>query len=200
MLKMLRPEIALSVAGGVHRPQTAEELFSSALNTEHYLKSINQQNQALTANKNPSQSENQKPPNNNPHWKKNHNGKRKPWNKSAGGSQGKKPRYPPCANCGKMHLGTCLLGLKRCFICGKEGHFARGCPTAAKAPQQQYIQHQGAPPQLHQMQAAIDGTHICQGQLEVPPATTNARVFSLTKEDVATASTVVTDMICHCKD
>ena len=43
MLKMLRPEIVLNVAGGINRPQTAEELISSALITEHYLNSINKQ-------------------------------------------------------------------------------------------------------------------------------------------------------------
>ena len=40
MLKMLRPEIAMNVAGGVHRPQTTEELVNSALTTEHYQNNI----------------------------------------------------------------------------------------------------------------------------------------------------------------
>ena len=47
MLKMLRPEIARNVAGGIHRPQTTEELVSSALTTEHYQNSIKQQKQVL---------------------------------------------------------------------------------------------------------------------------------------------------------
>ena len=42
MLKMLKPEIALNVDGGINRPQTTEELISSALITEHYLNSIKQ--------------------------------------------------------------------------------------------------------------------------------------------------------------
>ena len=48
---------------------------------------------------------------------------------------------------------------------------------------------------LHQMQDALDGPHISQGRLEAPPATTNARIYALTREDVANALTVVTGQI-----
>ena len=51
MLKMLRPEIALNVAGGINRPQTTEELISGALITQHYMNSIKQQKPVLMENK-----------------------------------------------------------------------------------------------------------------------------------------------------
>ena len=60
MLKMLRPEIAMNVAGGINRPQTAEELISSALITEHYLNSIKQQKPVLIENKSQGSSGTQK--------------------------------------------------------------------------------------------------------------------------------------------
>ncbi|XP_074562798.1 uncharacterized protein LOC141819374, partial [Curcuma longa] len=83
-----------------------------------------------------------------------------------------------------MHRGECRVGTNKCFTCGKEGHKAYACPnkipgiiSAATAT------------------AALEGPHISQGRLEAPPVMTNARVFSITKEDVANASTVVTGQI-----
>ncbi|XP_074559868.1 uncharacterized protein LOC141815899 [Curcuma longa] len=189
MLKMLRPEIAMNVAGGVNKPQTTEELFSSALVTEHYLNSIKQQKKTPTENK----TENKN------HSNGGHNRKdKKKWNNSKGGSANKKPKYTPCTKCGKPHPGECRLGTNKCFTCGVEGHKAQACPTKSQAssqqPQQQ-LQYQKAPAQLHYMQAALEGPQISQGRLEAPPVMTNARVFSITREDVANASTVVTGQI-----
>ncbi|XP_074562799.1 uncharacterized protein LOC141819378 [Curcuma longa] len=48
MLRMLRPEIAMNVAGGVVKPQTTEELISGALATEHYRNSMRKQKKPLT--------------------------------------------------------------------------------------------------------------------------------------------------------
>ena len=84
MLRMLRPEIALNVASGVHRPQTAEELISSALITEHYLNNIKLQKPAPVENKGQSSSGSQKR-----EWKGNEKGKKKQWNNSKGSSSNK---------------------------------------------------------------------------------------------------------------
>ncbi|XP_074560800.1 uncharacterized protein LOC141816986 [Curcuma longa] len=190
MLRMLRPEIAMNVAGGVTKPQTTEELISGALATEHYLNGIKKQKKAPTEVK----TENKNQPTGN------HNRKdKKRWNKSKGGPANKKPKLNPCAKCGKNHPGECRLGTNKCFICGKEGHKAHACPTKSQKSQassqqpQQQLQYQKAPAQLHYMPAVLEGPQISQGRLEAPPAMTNARVFSITREDVANASTVVTD-------
>ncbi|XP_074579526.1 uncharacterized protein LOC141836013 [Curcuma longa] len=196
MLKMLRPEIALNVASGVHRPQTSEELVSSALITEHYLNSMQQQKSAIVDSKGQGSSGTQKPQGHNSNWKGKNQGKRKQWNNPKGEPANKQAKYPTCSTCGRQHLGVCRKGTRGCYNCGQEGHMAKHCPTKNSLPTPQPTQYGGKPAQLHQMQAALDGPHISQGRLEAPSATTNARVFSLTREDVANASTVVTGQIC----
>ena len=34
-----------------------------------------------------------------------------------------------CEKCGGNHPGECKTGKNLCFNCGKEGHFAKRCPT-----------------------------------------------------------------------
>ena len=120
---------------------------------------------------------------------------RKQWNNTKGGPANKQTKYPQCATCGKMHSGVCFLNTRKCYNCRKEGHLARNCPTQSQALPLQNSQNMSTPAQLHQMQAATEGTSISQGRLEAPPTMTNARVYSLTKEDVANASTVVTGQL-----
>ncbi|XP_074562797.1 uncharacterized protein LOC141819370, partial [Curcuma longa] len=198
MLRMLRPEIALNVSSGIHRPQTGEELISSALTSEHYLNSIKaQQVQRKPVIIEDKATGGQKPQGNNPNWKGKGN-KRKQWNSGShqkGGPANKQTKYPPCPKCGRVHPGACLLGTTGCYSCGQEGHLARACPNKFKAPQQQSAQYGGKPAQLHHMAAALEGPYLSQGRLEAPPVSTNARVFSLTKEEAASASTVVTGQV-----
>ncbi|GMN67859.1 hypothetical protein TIFTF001_036918 [Ficus carica] len=40
------------------------------------------------------------------------------------GSNQQKRNYPTCQKCGKKHPGDCRAGNGRCFLCGKEGHYA----------------------------------------------------------------------------
>ena len=160
MLKMLRLEIAMNVAGGVHRPQTTEELVSSALTTEHYQNNIKQQKQILSEIKGQGGSGTQKQQGHSSNWKGNSSNKRKPGSYPKGGPASKQPSYPKCSTCGKFHPGVCRKGTRGCFECGQEGHMAKQCPNKTNFPPPEPIQYGGNPAQLHQMHAAIDGPHI----------------------------------------
>lgn len=34
-------------------------------------------------------------------------------------------KFPNCSKCGKRHLGECWAGTTDCFLCGKEGYYAK---------------------------------------------------------------------------
>ena len=45
-----------------------------------------------------------------------------------------KPPLPDWKTCGKKHTGMCLRGEKKCFKCGKEGHFIVQCTGGSSGP------------------------------------------------------------------
>ncbi|GMN51157.1 hypothetical protein TIFTF001_020315 [Ficus carica] len=51
-----------------------------------------------------------------------------PQKKNNRGNEDTSIDYPVCARCGKKHPGVCKLGTNACYICDKEGHYARNCP------------------------------------------------------------------------
>ncbi|XP_042380119.1 uncharacterized protein LOC121972529 [Zingiber officinale] len=149
----------------------------------------------MNGGKNQAQPGGQKSQNTRTGWKGNHSGKRKQWDNSQGGPASKQIMFPQCNTCGRKHPGKCRMGTNVCYSCGLEGHMARNCPTHIQTPQPQNVPNRGIPPQLHLMQAALEGPQISQGRLEAPPVTTNARIHSLTREDGTSASTVITGQI-----
>ena len=88
-------------------------------------------------------------------------------------------------------MGECRAGTNRCYLCGKEGHYARNC-NANFQNQQSNQRNQGN--QLHAAQLKIEGPEISQGRLEAPEP--QGRIYAYTKEDVqAGPSTVVTGQL-----
>ncbi|GMN64406.1 hypothetical protein TIFTF001_033488 [Ficus carica] len=43
------------------------------------------------------------------------------------GNNNNSDSHPVCAQCGKRHVGICRAGSNACYICDKEGHYARNC-------------------------------------------------------------------------
>ncbi|GMN40327.1 hypothetical protein TIFTF001_009553 [Ficus carica] len=77
------------------------------------------------------------------------------------GIEGSNTDFPQCAKCGKKHPGVCRMGTNACYLCGKEGHYARNCN---QNPQNQ---NQNPPrpsrnvnSQLHAVQARLEGPSI----------------------------------------
>ncbi|GMN27776.1 hypothetical protein TIFTF001_047871 [Ficus carica] len=61
-----------------------------------------------------------------------------PQKKNNRGNEGNNNNYPVCAQCGKKHLGMCRMGTNACYLCGKEGHYARNCTSNSQNQNPQY--------------------------------------------------------------
>ncbi|GMN64534.1 hypothetical protein TIFTF001_033600 [Ficus carica] len=48
-----------------------------------------------------------------------------PQKKNNRGNEGNSNSYPVCAKCGRKHPGVCRMGTNACYLCDKEGHFAK---------------------------------------------------------------------------
>nr|GMN29716.1 hypothetical protein TIFTF001_046371 [Ficus carica]GMN29748.1 hypothetical protein TIFTF001_046373 [Ficus carica] len=77
-----------------------------------------------------------------------------PQKKNNRGNEGNNNNYPVCAQCGRKRLGVCRMGTNACYLCGKEGHYARNCTSNSQSQNPQY-QNRNTNRQLHAMQAKI---------------------------------------------
>ncbi|WP_265653245.1 retrotransposon gag family protein, partial [Escherichia coli] len=143
MMRMFRPSITKVVSSGEYPPTTVADCVGRASRAE-YWEGIEKENRArffkekkeeqAQAKQNQMKPQQQKFQGGHPsqHNKQFGNNKRKE-NPSNTGNQRNFPQKrsfnnnvpPTCPKCGKKHPGDCKLGSNNCFICGKEGHFAR---------------------------------------------------------------------------
>ncbi|GMN33625.1 hypothetical protein TIFTF001_044817, partial [Ficus carica] len=115
-----------------------------------------------------------------------------PQKKNNRGNENTNVSYPACATCGKKNPGVCRKGTNACYLCGKEGHYARSCPQNNQNQNQspQYP-NRNASSQLHAVQARLEGPSIAQGRLEAPEP--QARIYAYTDGNAeAGTSNVVT--------
>ncbi|GMN25964.1 hypothetical protein TIFTF001_051477 [Ficus carica] len=111
-------------------------------------------------------------------------------NRGNGGNNNNSDSHPVCAQCGKRHAGVCRSGSNACYICDKEGHYARNCTLSNQNLNPQF-QNRNPSSQLNAVQVKIEGLSLAQGRLEAPEP--QARIYAYTKADVEVGtSSVVT--------
>ncbi|GMN34691.1 hypothetical protein TIFTF001_042108 [Ficus carica] len=72
------------------------------------------------------------------------------------------------------------MGSNACYLCGKEGHYARSCPLNNQAQNPPHPSRNDNS-QLHAAQVRLEGPSIAQGRLEAPEP--QARIYVLEKSD-----------------
>ncbi|GMN31088.1 hypothetical protein TIFTF001_046481 [Ficus carica] len=182
MMKMFRTDISKQVSAGSSPPTLVADCISRAMRAEYW---INQDKEArvqiFKAKKEEKVMEKQLQPrqnqetnlkgqtsNPNQYSKQFGRNKRKgnamgqgqqrnyPQKKNNRGNEGNNNNnYPVCAQCGRKHLGVCRMGSNACYLCGKEGHYAKNCTSNSQNQNPQY-QNRNTNRQLHAVQAKIE--------------------------------------------
>ncbi|GMN22961.1 hypothetical protein TIFTF001_040374 [Ficus carica] len=153
MMKMFRTDIAKQVSAGSSPPTLVSDCVSRAIRAEYWINQdkearaqifkAKKEEKAIVKQTQPRQSAetNQKGQTNNlaqgskQFWRNKRKGnfsgqgqqRNYPQKKNNRGNEGNNSDYPVCAKCGKKHLGICRIGTNACYLCGKEGHFAKNC-------------------------------------------------------------------------
>ena len=219
MMKMFRTDIAKQVSAGDNMPTLVSDCVSRAIRAEYWINrdkearaqifKARKEEKAVVKQTQPRQNteSNQKGQTSNPNQNAKQFGRNKrkgnftgqgqqrnfPQKRNNRGREGNNVDYPPCAKCGKKHQGVCRMGTNACYLCGKEGHYARNCNQNFQNQNPPYL-NRNAPSQLHAVQAKIEGPSISQGRLEAPEP--QARIFAYTRGDAeAGTSQVVTGQI-----
>ena len=192
MMKMFRTDIAKQVSAGSNPPTLVSDCVSRAIRAEYWINQdkearaqffkAKKEEKAAAKPTQPRQDSESHPKGqaSSPTQGSNQSGRNKRKGNSSGqNQQGNFPQkrsdrgnedasfdYPVCATCGKRHPGVCRMGTNTCYLCGKEGHYARSCPQNQNQNPQN--QNRNASGQLHAVQARLEGPEISQGRLEAP--------------------------------
>ncbi|KAL5559193.1 hypothetical protein UlMin_035404 [Ulmus minor] len=216
MLEVFRPDISLAIESSGGQPATTVDCIEKAYRAEHRLNQLKEMRARMfeTRKKQGDQNRGTAHRNNGGFFNRNrgqpsgqtqgrtsfnnNNSKRKgnfPVSKNAKPQFVKKEYqpYPTCKKCGKNHLGECTRGMLVCFVCGKEGHFARQCPTRNPTDDRNDGNRQQAA-QLRAMLAEIEGpTEVPEKKIVPEP---NGRIYAYSKDDAeAGTSKVVTGQL-----
>ncbi|KAL5565937.1 hypothetical protein UlMin_029101 [Ulmus minor] len=197
MLEMFRPDISLSVEGGLDPPTTTTDCIERAYRAEHRLNQLKEIRNRMYENKrkqnNQGNNQNRGQLTNQSQGQNKNNNKRKGNGQANRDTRQSAPKrsnitYPTCGKCGKNHQGECRQGTMACYKCGKEGHFAKKCTVKSTGEGQPNRNQEG---QFRSLQTLTDGP--AEGPDIKNVLEPNARIYAYTKGDTeAGGSKVVT--------